>query len=189
MTAAKLACPKCRRTVPEVYWQGVDVVRCPACSSEFEQLRFPALGAARRVDRAAATGVGEANCYFHAQNRAEAACDGCGRYVCAVCRVPLSGQHFCPSCLEARTDRRKLPENHRVLYEHIALLLAFLPLLLWPFTLITAPAALGVCFWGWNKPGSIVSKRRRWRFLLAGLLATAQIVGWILIFTRMFLRF
>ncbi len=29
MTVAKLACPKCSRPVPEVYWQKVDVVRMP----------------------------------------------------------------------------------------------------------------------------------------------------------------
>lgn len=188
MTSAKLACPKCRRTVPEVFWQGVDVVRCPACSSEFEQLRFPALGAARRVDRATSTAAGEANCYFHAQNRAEAACDGCGRYVCAVCRVPMAGQHFCPSCLEVKTERRKLPENHRILYGHIALLLALLPVLIWPLTLVTAPAALVTCFVGWNKPPSLTSKGGRWRFILAGCLAGLEVIGWLLVFGRFLLR-
>ena len=188
MTVAKLACPKCRRVVPEVYWQGVDVVRCPACESEFEQVRYPALAAARRVDRAVASGAGEANCYFHAQNRAEAACDGCGRYVCAVCRVPFAGQQLCPSCLENRSDRRKLPENHRVLYDHVALVLAFLPLLFWPFTLLTAPTALGVIVYGWKKPGSIVRKPSRVRFILAGLIAAAQITGWTILFGRMLVR-
>lgn len=178
MTPNRLACPKCRRTVPEVYWQGVDVVRCPACEGEFEQLRFPALAAARRVDRAAALAVGEANCYFHAENRAEVACDGCGRYVCAVCRVPVAGRNYCPSCLETRADRRKLPENHRLLYDRIALVLAFLPLIMWPFTLITAPAALALCFYAWKKPGGIVAKWRRTRIVVAGIFATAQIGAW-----------
>lgn len=188
MKLAKLACPKCRRPVPEVYWQGVDVARCPACEGEFEQLRFPALAAARQVDRAATLATGEANCYFHAQNRAEVACDGCGRYVCAVCRVPFAGQQFCPSCLEARADRRKLPENQRVLYSHIAIVLAGLPLLFWPITLVTAPAALVFCFYGWKKPGSLLPQRRKLRFILAGTLATLQICGWTLLFGKLLLR-
>jgi hypothetical protein len=188
MTPTKLACPACRRTVPEVYWQGVDVVRCPACEGEFEQLRFPALAAAARVDRAASLAAGEANCYFHSQNRAEAACDGCGRYVCAVCRVPFAGQQLCPSCLEARADRRKLPENHRVIHEHIALALAVIPMLIWPFTLLSAPAALGLCFYGWKKPGSLVPRRRKLSFIVAGSLASLQVIGWLFLLGNLLLR-
>lgn len=179
MTPNKLACPKCRRTVPEVYWQGVDLVRCPACEGEFEQLRFPALAASRRIDRAGALGAGEANCYFHATNRAEIACDGCGRYICAVCRVAVADKHYCPSCLETRGDRRKLPENHRLLYDRIALVLAFLPIIMWPVTLLTAPAALGLCVYAWKKPGGIVSKWRRTRIVIAGLFATVQVCAWL----------
>jgi len=182
MKAGKLACPKCRRTVPEVYWQGVDVVRCPACEVEFEQLRFPALAAAVRVDQAAGLNAGEANCYFHAENRAEVACDSCGRYICAVCRVPLAGQQLCPSCLEARAERRKLPENHRVIYDQIALLLGVFPLLLWPITLVTAPAVLGLCFYGWKKPSSLLPRRRKLRFVIAGIFAGIEICGWLVFF-------
>ena len=188
MTVAKLACPKCSRPVPEVYWQKVDVVRCPACESQFEQLRFPALAAAKRVDRAATLAIGEANCYFHAQNRAEVACDGCGRYVCAVCRVAFDGRQFCPTCLEARGDRRKLPENNRVLYSHIALALAGAPLILWPVTLITAPAAIVFCFYGWGKPGSLVPRRQKIRFVIAGVLASLEIAVWLVIFGKILLR-
>lgn len=187
MVATKLSCPKCRRTVPEAYWQGVDLVRCPACESEFEQLRFPAMAAARRVERAVRSGEGEANCYFHALNRAEVACDGCGRYVCAVCRVGIAEKNFCPSCLEARTDRRKLPENHRVLYGHIALLLALVPMLVWPMTLITAPAAAGVAIYGWNRPGGLLSRGGRVRLIFALIIATVQIGGWCFLFGRMLL--
>lgn len=188
MIVAKLACPKCRRPVPEVYWQGVDVVRCPACESEFEQLRFPALTTARTVDRAAELEAGEANCFFHSQNRAEAACDGCGRFVCAVCRVSLSGQQLCPSCLEARSDRRKLPENQRVVYSQVALALAVVPILLWPITVVTAPAALGFCLYGWNKPGSLLPQRRKLRFVIAGTIAGLEIAGWLFLLGKFILR-
>jgi hypothetical protein len=188
MTPAKLACPKCRRSVPEVYWRGVDTARCPACEAEFEQLRFPALTAVSRVTLAASTGEGEANCYFHASNRAEVPCAGCGRYICSVCTVKVSGQDFCPSCLEVRSDRRKLPENSRVLYDRIALLLALVPLIIWPLTLVTAPAAIFLCFYGWKKPGSIVGRWRRTAFVIAGLLATAQVIGWIFLFSYLWLK-
>lgn len=188
MTATKLACPKCRRPVPELYWRGVDLVRCPSCEVEFEQTRFPAMEMTRPVDTAASIQQGEANCYFHAHNRAEAACDSCGRYVCAVCRVPVGGQQLCPSCLEVSGSKRKLPENHRVLHAHIALVLALLPLIFWPVTLVTAPLALGWCFYGWKKPGSITGNRGRVRFIIAGLVATIEIVGWGFLFTNLWLK-
>lgn len=188
MTSTRLACPKCKRTVPEVYWQGVDVVRCPACESEFEQLRFPALLAAQRVERATLLGLGEANCYFHAENRAEHACDGCGRYVCAVCRVPVAEKHFCPSCLETRTERRKLPENHRILYDRLALVAAFLPIIMWPITLVTAPAALVFCWFAWKKPGGLAAKWRRTRIGFACGFAILQICGWLFFFGKLLLK-
>jgi len=188
MTPVKLACPKCQRTVPEAYWQGVDLIRCPGCNSEFEQISFPAQQARQRLDRAAGLIEGDAHCFFHVQNRAETACDGCGRYVCAVCRVAFAGKQLCPSCLEARDERRKLPENHRVLYESIALALAVVPLLIWPLTLLTAPAALAFCFYGWSKPGSIVPRRRRLSFIVAGTIASLEIGGWLVLGGRLLLR-
>lgn len=188
MTLTKLACPQCSRPIPPVFWQRVELIRCPGCEGEFEQLLFPAQTATRQIDQAAALAAGEANCYFHAQNRAEVACDGCGRYVCAVCRVPFAGQQYCPSCLEARADRRKLPENQRVLYAHIAVVLAILPLIAWPITLLTAPAALGFCFYGWKKPGSLLPRRQKLRFVIAGIFATVEIVAWLVLFTMMILR-
>ena len=53
---------------------------------------------------------------------------------------------------------------------------------------LTAPAALGLSIYGWKKPGSITSRRKKVRFVVAGILATLQIGGWILIFGRMLLR-
>ncbi|WP_438479664.1 zinc finger domain-containing protein [Oleiharenicola lentus] len=191
MTLTKLACPKCRRPVPEVYWRGVDRVRCPSCETEFEQIRFPAMEARRTIDTAASIQSGEANCYFHAQNRAEAACDGCGRYVCSVCRVPMGGKQLCPSCLEASGERRKLPENQRVLHGHIAIVIAILPIIIWPLTLVTAWVAIGWCIYGWKKPASITNKHGRggrWRFIVAGLAAAIQLTVWAFVFTRLWLK-
>ena len=188
MIPDKLSCPSCRQAVPEVYWRGVDLARCPACRAEFEQVRFRALRAERVVPLAAALGSGEANCFFHAANRAEIACDGCGRYLCAVCRVNFGGRVLCPTCLEGRSERTRLPETSRVLFDRIALMLAVLPLLLWPFTLITAPAALAVTVHGWRQPPSILPRWQRLRFVIAGTIASLQIGGWCIIFGRMLLR-
>jgi hypothetical protein len=64
-----------------------------------------------------------------------------------------------------------------VLYDSLALTLALVPLLLWPFTLITAPAALFIAIRYWRAPGSVV-QRTKVRLILAMFVALAQIVGW-----------
>jgi hypothetical protein len=170
--------------VPEAFWQGVDRVRCPACESEFEQIRFPVLGTPRKISQAVEIASGEANCFFHAQNRAEVACEGCGRYVCSVCRVNFGGHDYCPTCLEARDDRRKLPDNRRVLYENIALLLALLPVIVWPFTIITAPAAIFMVVKAWKQPGSIVPRWRKVPLIIAATFAVIELAGWVYVIGR-----
>jgi hypothetical protein len=176
--------------VPEIYWKGLDLVRCPSCETEFEQLRFRALQARPVVSLATASLDGESTCFFHAQNRADAACAGCGRYLCSVCRVDFGGRTLCPACLANRGERRAIPENSRVLYDRMALVVACVPavFIFWMFSLLTAPTALILCFYGWRKPGSILPRWRRTRFIVAGTLASAQVVGWLVFFGRLIFR-
>ena len=68
-------------------------------------------------------------------------------------------------------------ENQRTLYDGIALSLAVLPLLVFYFTLLTAPIAIFIAIRHWNTPRSIV-RRTRIRLVLAIILATIQIIGW-----------
>ncbi|HVU18000.1 MAG TPA: hypothetical protein VHD32_13825 [Candidatus Didemnitutus sp.] len=176
--------------MPEIYWQGLDLVRCPACECEFDQIRFRALSARPVVAVANATVDGESSCFFHAQNRAEAACESCGRYVCSVCRVDFAGRSLCPACLGNHGERRRIPENNRILYDRMALIVACIPLtfIFWFFSFVTAPVALTLCFYGWRRPGSLVPRWSRARFIIAGVLAFAQIAGWIIFFGRLIFR-
>ena len=48
---------------------------------------------------------------------------------------------------------------------------------MWPFTLITAPAAIYVALRYWNAPMSLVP-RTKIRFILAILFAGAELAGW-----------
>ena len=72
-------------------------------------------------------------------------------------------------------------ENRRELYDSRALALAWIPMLTVWFTLITAPMALYMAIRYWKAPGSIIP-RRKWRFILAILIASMQILGWIAVF-------
>ena len=64
-----------------------------------------------------------------------------------------------------------------MLYDQIALALAVLPLLIFYVTLITAPISLYIALRYWKSPRSIVHTTK-WRFVVAIVFATLEIVGW-----------
>ena len=100
--------------------------------------------------------------------------------LCAVCTISFTGRKICPACIAAAKTSDAAPAvQQRVLYDAIALSLAVLPLLLWPFTLVTAPVALGYVIVGWKKPGSLVRGNSRTRLVIAGVFALLEIAGWV----------
>lgn len=122
---------------------------------------------------------GEAACFYHPQKKAVLPCDACGRFVCSLCDCELNGQHFCPACLESGKTKGKIKslENRRTLYDSLALSLSLLPLLIFYFTIITAPMSLFIAIRYWNAPRSLVH-RTKIRFIFAVLFSILQIVGW-----------
>lgn len=158
-----------------------DLAPCPACGVPVQVEIFPALfrPTARGRGGEALMVEGESSCFYHPQKKAVVPCQACGRFLCALCDCELHGEHFCPACLEVGRQNGRITrlENKRTLYDGIALSLAILPLLIFYFTIITAPMALYVAIRYWNAPRSIVH-RTRIRLVLAVILAALQIVGW-----------
>jgi hypothetical protein len=99
--------------------------------------------------------------------------------MCALCDCELHGEHYCPTCLEVGRKKGKIKslENQRTLHDSIALSLAIFPLLIFYFTIITAPMALYVAIRYWNAPRSIIH-RTKIRYVAAIILATLQLAGW-----------
>lgn len=181
IAAPALPCPKCRRPLGAGSWIDGGSGHCFRCKTDFEVVMFPAVAAApAAIAPQAAVLAADSVCFFHAENRAEAVCDGCGRLLCPVCAVPFAGQRLCPQCIAAgkKTEFPVLTRD-RTLWDSIALSLAVVPLVIWPLTLVTAPVALGVVLHGWKKPGSLVRGAGRVRFVVAGVLACLEIAGWI----------
>jgi hypothetical protein len=98
----------------------------------------------------------------------------------------LDQEHICPACLESGQQKGRLEQlqKGRVLYDDIALALAVYPVLLWPFTLVSAPAALYFAVRHWKVQSSIVP-RTKGRKIAAVILAVLQIAGWITLFTAL----
>lgn len=183
MIAEPLACPKCRAPLPEALHNLGHLAPCPACRTAVQCAVFPALHAAPRIGRPGEPLVeaSEASCFFHPEKRAAVACEGCGRFLCALCELDLDGRHICPSCLTAGRKKGALGnlDRFRVSYGGIALLVAVLPAIgAWPLTPITAPIALVVACIGLRKPRSLTGRRRVLTYALAFLIAGGEIVAW-----------
>ena len=177
-----LSCPRCRAALPESFFDAAELQPCPSCLARVRVEAFPALLSGPRVGSAGETLLieGESSCFYHPAKRAAAACESCGRFLCALCDVDLNGRHLCPGCVESGQRKGKLKqlENRRTLYDSLALKLALLPLLIFYLTIFTAPATLYVVIRHWRSPGSIV-RRGRWRMVLAGLIALLELGGWV----------
>jgi hypothetical protein len=165
--------------------------RCPECLARVQADLFNAF--VRPVGQAL-TGQpvqipGQAECFYHPGKKAVAPCAGCGRLLCALCEVPFDGQSLCMGCLQSGRSKGRIAnlEDSRVLYDSVALYLAFLPMFFFFITPITAPAVVYVALRYWSAPTSVLP-RTRYRFVLALLIAFAQIVGWVVFLVWFFSR-
>ena len=179
-----LLCHHCRTVVPEALFNTGSPVPCPRCNSSLLVRVFPAFFRAPAIGAAAeALGSAEdAGCLYHPRKKAVVPCADCGRFLCALCDLEIDRRHVCPACVTAGRPGGGLPvgrlEGPRLLHDSLALSLAVLPLLIYPFTLVAAPAALFLVVRYWNEPKEHPLGRTRVRLVLAALLAAATLVGW-----------
>jgi hypothetical protein len=186
-----IACPHCRSILPVSNINTGGLHRCPECLTG---VRTDLFNAFNRPLGPASTGElvqvqGQAECFFHPGKKAVAPCAECGRLLCALCDVSFDGHSLCIGCLQTGRSKGRIAdlEDSRFLYDSLALYLAFLPMCIFFLTLITAPATVYVVLRYWNAPNSVLP-RIRYRFVLALLIAIAQIVAWVIFFGWFFSR-
>lgn len=177
-----LNCPRCKRTLESHSWNDATSGSCRSCEAEFDFFPFPALTAVRaRIAPQAAVLADDSVCFFHATNRAESICEDCGRLLCQVCTVAFTGRKLCPTCISTSKASEVVTEvRERTLYDGIALGLAVLPVVtvaFWWMTIATAPIALGMVFYSWRKPSSLV-RNSRIRLVIAAIFAVLEIGAW-----------
>jgi hypothetical protein len=184
MNNALIQCPACQTWLMGGPFNQREFGPCPACNVPLLGEVFPALFRKISAGQSGETIMveGESSCFYHPQKKAVLPCDGCGRFLCALCDCPLQGKHFCPACLEAGRTKGKIKnlDNQRTLYDSIALALAVYPLVivvLYYFTFVTAPMSLYVAIRYWNAPQGIL-RRTKIRFIIAIVIALLTIVGW-----------
>jgi hypothetical protein len=137
---------------------------CPACRKPLEVIPFPALGRPSVAGAVAEAAVSpdDATCFFHASKRAVVPCDGCGRFLCALCDLPIHGIHLCPPCLEAGRQKRTVAsmQRSRTRWDLVATSLAILCLLCGVVSPIAALSNIAITVVTWRKPQSRVASSR-----------------------------
>lgn len=189
MGAASLTCDRCRTRLPVSVLNSEGLIACPGC---FTPLRFVVFPAYYRAHAPARTGEkllveDESSCYYHPAKKAVVPCDGCGRFLCALCDVEFNAKHLCPKCLEAGKEKKTIEslENERPLHDSMALILAVIGLPLAfcaPYvTLFLASAALYISIRHWKKPVSMINDHRG-LYVVAILLSFIELGLAVLIF-------
>jgi hypothetical protein len=161
-------------------FQSDGIAQCPSCGSANSVRAFPALLTPAREARPETAFPGEAACFDHPGKRAAAACSQCGRYVCALCSVELGGDVWCPACVTSRSGKARAAnlETSRTLWDSITLTLPLASLIVWPITILSAPAALAIGLVKFRAPLSLV-RRTRWRLAAGILISLAEVIFWI----------
>jgi hypothetical protein len=170
-------------------WEGRDLVECPSCRAALTILVFPALSRDRPVSESGERALdGDAACFFHAEKKASVVCDRCGRYICALCDLPVGSRHVCPSCLDSGLEQQeRMPEliSRRLCWGQLSFLLGVLPpFILWvmfPLLMVSGGGAVYCGLYGWNKPGSLVKGPQRVLASFGILFGLLQIIGVIAI--------
>jgi len=179
-----LRCRRCRSLLPAEAFRAEGLVPCASCGSGVQAVVFPARfrppapsrpGAPRTADQAA--------CFFHADRRADVACDRCGRFVCRLCDLPFGSRHLCPSCVDPSSpgERPDLLRHRATRWDSLVLLVALGPVVLLPlvyFSLFTAPLALILAWYFGRRPQPGLVPRGKGLYLAGFLLALVQVLLW-----------
>ena len=157
-----------------------DSAACTSCGSRNTVRLFPAALAQSAAARPEAAQEGEAACFEHPGKRAVASCEQCGRFVCQLCSVEFGDGVWCPSCVANSSGKAKRANSDtaRMLYDTWALVIPFALLVIWPLTILSAPAVAALAITKWREPISLV-RRNRWRFALGLAVAVAQGGAWV----------
>jgi hypothetical protein len=178
-------CPLCNRLLGPELWNSGQFQACPACSAQVMTIAFPAINVPSGANSIVACEAGESSCFFHANNRAETICDGCGRFLCGLCSISFGQRKFCPDCVyqSRRQKSNPLVVDQAVLFDNIAIAVLALSVLTLSYLILGLfVSLLTVCmaFVGWKYQRTLV-RRSRFRFGFALILGLIGASTWILL--------
>lgn len=176
-------CPACQAELPVADGAvGAQTITCGNCRGVVELEVFPAQWRKVQPGRAGELVTGEESaCFVHTDRRAEAACDSCGRFMCALCEVRVGEQRICVACLEngRRAGRLAQVERSRTIFALVAMRVALFGLLLGPFGPAAGLSAIVLAIVGMTKPASVTGRRYVGSAIAALVLGTLLTLGWL----------
>lgn len=180
MLRAPVQCGNCSGDLRTVSLNTAESSACPACYKQVHGYVYPAWYRPRSATSLQQNAEeGDASCFFHENKKAATACSACGKFVCSLCDIEYSGDHYCPDCIGQGKSKGVNLDNKARRYDRLALILSVAPILTIYFSFlapITAGISLYLTFRYWNSKETIVPFNR-WRFVVAGILSTLQLIG------------
>lgn len=159
------------------------VADCTLCGAVNQAWLFPAALTSAPLVHPETALEGEATCYEHPEKRAIGACQRCGRFVCQFCSVEIGTEMLCPTCVMGSSAAGGSVAAARLnpsltMFDSIALIIPLASLIIYPFTIVAAPASLVLSLLKWKQPISPV-RPNRWRFVLAIIISLIMTGLWI----------
>ena len=170
-------CALCRMPLPTRQLANTGSADCTLCGAPNQAWVFPAAITSAVLLHPETALDGEATCFDHADKRAVAACHQCGRFLCQLCSIESGTLVLCPSCVASGKSSSARLNPSLPMFDSIALILPLASLIIYPFTILAAPASLVLSLLKWKKPISPV-RPNRWRFVVAICISLIEVGAW-----------
>jgi len=183
MASLRVTCNNCKREIDVPVVGSVREVSCGFCGAALQYWLFPALAATVQPSAPSLPAAdGEATCFNHSRRKATTVCEACGRFLCPLCDIEVRDRHYCPACFQSKSTLGGMEQlrDKLVRYDRIALALVTLPALCCYPAALTAPAALFMTVWYWNRAETPHGSARK-GMVLAAILALIEIAFFALV--------
>ena len=178
-----LRCSACGHAMALPNEVGAADLSCGHCSAITRFWLFPALFRPRKSAEAQLiVDEGHSSCMNHPDKKATTVCDGCGKYLCALCDIDWAGEHLCSTCIEHRRDgaNNELKTEY-IHYDRIVFAMAVVSMFLYFFGVIVAPIALYIGWRYWKETWRPVPYRK-WGMIFSIILSFIVMAIWCSVF-------
>jgi DNA-directed RNA polymerase subunit M/transcription elongation factor TFIIS len=183
------ACPKCKQPIAPPGQIGRQELVCRRCGKLEALITMRAFAGADKGERAElVTDESDASCFYHPQSKAHSACDACGRFICALCDVPMGNLTLCPNCVATGRKQGTLlrGDHEETLWDQVCLTLAIISFLVFPIAPLFLITILIIAIRqsrSGRKPLVPVSRVRYvMAFLICGLISAGACLFWFSLF-------